>query len=289
MIKKIIFLSFLTAVLSVTAIHAEIETGWISGQIMIKDKVPLSNAMIVFFDAKSGPPPSTDKYFRVPDGIDEVDSEGRFRVSLPAGKYYIGAIKRLSAEKAGPPLDGDYFFISEDKEGNPMQHVIENGKEVKLGTLAEAVPYKRSLPEGVTGISGTILDTAGKPVEGAILFAYYTETMTGLPTFTSYKTGKDGKYIITVDKGGQYFLRVRDIYGGGPPIPGSIMGGYGEEKPTAATAKTGEITKGVDIKVIRHLEMGPKHQPEAGADENIRENQIKKMKQEMERKIENTK
>ncbi|MBI5099950.1 MAG: carboxypeptidase regulatory-like domain-containing protein [Nitrospirae bacterium] len=289
MIKKIIFLSFLIAVLSATAIHAEIETGWISGQIMIKDDGPLADAMIVFFDTQSGPPPSLDKYFRVPNGIDEINAEGRFRISLPAGKYYIGAIKRASTEKAGPPLDGDYFFISGDKEGNPIQHVIEYGKELKLGALAGAVPYKRSLPEGVTGISGTILDMAGKPVEGAILFAYYTETMTGIPTFTSYKTGKDGKYIITVDKGGQYFLRVRDVYGGGPPIPGSIMGGYGEEKPTAATAKTGEMTKGIDIKVIRHLEMGPKHQPGAGADENFRENQIKKMQQEMEKKIENKK
>ncbi|MBI4826974.1 MAG: carboxypeptidase regulatory-like domain-containing protein [Nitrospirae bacterium] len=285
MIKKAALLFVLILMLSVTVIHAEIETGWISGRIMIKDNGPLADAMIVFFDTQSGPPPSIDKYFRVPDGIDEVDAEGGFRVSLPVGKYYIGAIKRVSAEKAGPPLDGDYFFISEDKDGKPIQHIIENGKEVKLGTLTDAVPFKRSLPEGVTGISGTILDMADIPVEGAILFAYYTETLTGIPTFTSYKTGKDGKYIITVDTGGVYYLRVRDVYGGGPPVPGAIMGGYGEEKPTAIVAKTGEISGGVDIKVIRHLEMGPKHQPDA-TNENFMEEQMRKIKQEMENTIE---
>jgi hypothetical protein len=61
-----------------------------------------------------------------------------------------------------------------------------------------------------------------------------------------------------VDKGGNYFLRVRDIYGGGPPVKGAIMGGYGQEKATSVNVKTGEITEGIDITVTRHLDMGPK-------------------------------
>ncbi|MBI5739254.1 MAG: carboxypeptidase regulatory-like domain-containing protein [Nitrospirae bacterium] len=276
MIKKAVLLSFLIIIFTAIYSHSEVETGWISGRMMIKGGGPMSNGMIAFFDAQTGPPPSLDKYFRVPDGVDGIDAEGRFRTMLPVGRYYLGAIKRVSGDKAGPPQDGDYFIISEDKAGNPRQYLIEKDKELNIGVIADAVPYKRRVPEDATGISGTVHDMAGSPVEGAIVFAYYTETMTGIPPFTSYKTGKDGKYIITVDRGGRYYLRVRDVYGGGPPVPGAIMGGYGEEMPAPVTVKTGELTGNVDIKVIRHMEKGPGgRQPEAGA---ARENQQEQKK-----------
>lgn len=262
----------------------EIKTGWISGKITIKDSDAMSGGMIVLFNVKSGPPPSADKYVRVPDIMGDIDTEGKFHLLIPEGKYYMGAIMRISGDMAGPPLDGDYFIISQDQYGNPVSYTVETGKDLDIGTISGAVPFKRKVAEGVSGISGKIIDISGEPVEGAVVFAYITNTMTGIPIFTSYKTGKDGKYFISMDKGSQYYLRVRDIYGGGPPVPGAIMGGYGEEKPTAVTVITGEVTKDMDIKVIRHLEMGPKGQPETGPDESIMEEQMKKMKQEMEKK-----
>jgi len=285
MIKRAALLTFLVILSLLTALSAEeYETGWIEGQLMIKDRGAMSDGMVVFFDARSGPPPSLDRYFRIPDEVGVLDAEGKFRVPLMPGKYYMGAIKRISGEKAGPPLDGDYFSISQDKEGKPLAYVIEKGKDLNIGTISDAVPFKRTIAEGVTGISGIILDMTSNPVEGAIVFAYITETMTGLPPFTSYKTGKDGKYFIGFDKGGKYYLRVRDIYGGGPPIPGAIMGAYGETSATAVAVKTGEITKGIDIKVVRHLEMGPKGQHTGiGVDKNIQEEQKKKTKEEVEK------
>ncbi len=287
MIKKAVLFSFLFLFSFIITLSAEeVEIGWISGQLMIKEGGPMSDGMVVFFNVKSGPPPSLDRYLRTPDEIGELDGEGRFKVPLLTGSYYMGAIKRISGERAGPPLDGDFFFISQDvKEKKPLAYIIEKDKELNVGVISEAAPFKRTIPEGVAGISGTILDMAGNPVEGAIVFAYLTETMTGIPPFTSYRTGKDGKYFIGVDKGGKYYLRVRDLYGGGPPIPGAIMGAYGEEAPSPVEVKTGEVTKPLDIKVIRHLEMGPKsQQPAIGADKGIQEEQKKKAKEEMEKK-----
>ena len=124
----------------------------------------------------------------------------------------------------------------------------------------------------------------GNPVKGAIVFAYFTETMTGLPPFTSYRTGKDGKYFISVSHTGKYYLRVRDVYGGGPPVAGAIMGGYGEEKPAPVYVRTGEITKGKDITVVRHMQRGPKGQNVGiGLNKKIQEELKKKMKEQIEK------
>jgi hypothetical protein len=276
--NKVILFSFILLLLAIPIFAEEIETGWISGQIMIKGDGPMSNGMVVFFNAETGPPPAPDKYLRIPDEVGDLDEEGKFRMELPVGKYYMGAIKRMSGEQIGPPQDGDYFFISRDQEGIPVAYIIEKGKSLSVGVISEAVPFKRTVAENITGISGTITDLTGKPVEGAIVFAYITETMTGLPPFTSYRTGPDGKYLIRVDKGGKYYLRVRDVYGGGPPVAGAVMGGYGEEAPVPVEVKTGEVTQGIDIKVIRHLEIGPKGR-------QMQQTTEKELQQKMEQKM----
>lgn len=275
--KKVylILLLFLTLV-AAPLFAEEIETGWISGQMMIRGGGAMSNGMVVFFRADEGPVPAPERYLRIPDEVADLDAKGKFRVELPAGRYFMGAIKRMSGELIGPPQDGDYFFISEDAEGKPLVYSIENDRSLSVGILSDAVPFKRTIAEDATGISGLITDMKGKPVKGAIVFAYFTPTMTGLPPFTSYRTGPDGKYFISVSNKGTYYLRVRDLYGGGPPVPGAMMGGYGEEKPAPVTVTTGEITKGINIAVIRHLEMGPKSRvPGLGVDKAIQE-RIKK-------------
>jgi len=162
--------------------------------------------------------------------------------------------------------------------------MIEKGKNLNVGVISEAVIFRREIPEDVTGISGKILDLSGNPVNRAIVFAYFTETMTGLPPFTSYRTGKDGNYFISVSRGGKYYLRVRDVYGGGPPVSGAVMGAYGEEKPAPVIVHKGQITERVDIKVIRHLERGPKGQQMGiGINKNIKEELKKKTKEEKEK------
>ena len=285
MIKKCAILFSLLILLSAVPLYAEkFETGLISGQMMIKGGGSMSGGMIVFFKSDEGPVPNPNRYLRIPDEVADLDEEGRFRVVLPEGKYFMGAIKRMSGDMIGPPQDGDYFFISQDAEGLPFVYAIEKDKNLNIGIIAEAVPFKRVVPEDATGIKGIISELNGNPVEGAIVFAYFTETMTGLPPFASYRTGKDGKYFISVSHAGKYYLRVRDKYGGGPPVSGAIMGGYGEEKPAPVTVKTGEITERMDIKVVRQMERGPKGQNVGiGINKNLQDDLKKKMKEQVEK------
>ncbi len=266
--KRLIFLSaFFFAVFFIFSIVSakdvkELKAGAISGQLMIKNGGPMSGGSVFIFNDATGPPPSKEKYWRVPDYIAPIDNDGRFSVELPEGKYYLGAIKRISEKKnIGPPEEGDFFFAGADEKGMPKAYIIKKGEGTDIGVISEAVPFKRAivkLRNGITAIEGTVLDTDGKPVEGALVFAYTTPTMVGKPIFASEKTGKDGKYILRVHEGGKYYLKVRDIYGGGPPVSGAIIGGYGQEAPVAVAVKTGESTKGIDINVIRFPGRGAK-------------------------------
>jgi len=254
MLKKILPLFLLLVSLSAVPVSAENNaTGQISGQIMISDGQPLSDGNVVFFNAETGAVPDPQKYLRIPDELGNLDQEGRFLITLPVGKYYMGAIKRMSGKDFGPPLDGDYFFINRDKDGILVQYVIEKDKTLDIAGIAGAVPFKHITVEKPTGITGTIRDLNGEPVAGAVVFAYVTETLTGLPPFTSYKTGSDGKYLIKMEAG-TYYLRVRDLYGGGQPVPGAIMGIYGNEKPVAVRVRKDELTTDVNISVERHME-----------------------------------
>lgn len=265
--KRLMFLTLFCTIIPLTfnAVLAQevkqAKTGTISGQIMIKGDGPLAGGRVFFFNDASGPPPSREKYWRIPDYVTDTDNSGKFSIELPEGKYYLGAIKTISGGKIGPPAEGDIFYAGTDEQGKPKAYIIKQGLKTDIGVISEAAPFKRSVVkfgDGITAIEGTVLDSAGKPVEGALVFAFLSPAMVGRPLFASDRTGKDGKYILRVHEGGKYYLRVRSVYGGGPPKAGEIIGDYGEKEPVAVTIKSGEKIRGVNIKVRRFTERGPK-------------------------------
>jgi hypothetical protein len=262
--KKLIFLAsfFFIAIFMFSVVSAqELKKGRISGKLMIKDGGPMGDSMIHFFNAETGPIPNPDKYWMVPDDITETNQNGEFTIELREGKYYIGAIKRVSGKKeVGPPLIGDFFFISQDEKGTPKLYIVKKGEDTNIGTISEATPFKGwVIKDKITAIEGSVL-VDGKPVEGALVFGYTLPTMVGKPDFVSDRADKDGKYILRVPEGGSYYLMARDLYGGGPPVEGAVMGVYGDKTPTAVTVKAGESKKGIDLKAIRFPGRGPRQE-----------------------------
>jgi hypothetical protein len=201
----------------------------------------------------------------VPDAVAPIGDAGVFSLELPPGKYYLGALKRISAEKnVGPPAEGDYFLRAQDTTGDPKAFIVRKGETTDIGTIADASPFKRSVvnySEGITTIEGVVRDSEGKAVMGAVVFAYNKPAARGKPLFVSDKTGNDGKYILRVSEGGKYYLKVRDVYGGGPPKGGEIVGTYWQGVPVEASVKTGEITRGVAIQITRFPGRGPGQKP----------------------------
>lgn len=226
-----------------------VKTGSITGKIAEKGKGPLTGGMVLFFSEKSGPPPSATRYWRVPTHSFSIDKNGRFKATLPEGKYYMGATQKLLGEQLGPPGDGDLFFISQDKSGKPQLHTVKGNEILDMGLISEAKPFSRKtlVTEGITSIQGTITDEKGSPVEGMLVFAFPTPTMFGRPLFVSERTDKDGHYLLRLYGEGKYFLSSRANYGGGPPTAEQNMGTYAKGQPV--TLQTGEIVKGINITV----------------------------------------
>jgi len=253
------FFFFMLCFVSV-AFAQSVNKGIIAGQLMIKGGGPLAGGQVLLFNDASGPPPSQVKYWRVPDYITQIDEGGRFSIELPAGKYYLGAIKRISGEKIGPPADGDYVFTNADEKGSPKSYVVKNGEKIELGVISEAVPFqKRAVIPGaeITAIEGAVFNTEGKMVEGALVSAQLTPLSTGRhPLFTSERTGKDGHYILKVHDGGNYYLRVRSMHDKGPPAAGEMVGAYGGKEPRAVAVKKGQIIRGIDITVVQFMGRG---------------------------------
>ena len=111
--------------------------------------------------------------------------------------------------------------------------------------------------KGITAIEGIILDSEGKPVEGAYVFAFVSPATVGRPLFTSDPTSKDGRFILRVHDSGTYYLKARSSYGGGPPVPGESIGNYGEKEPVAVTVDKGDRLSGFVIKMRKFAGRGP--------------------------------
>ena len=260
--KRTVYLIISLSVL-LLAVIARAEEGTTTGQITGSWITPKNGAMagglVLLFNEASGPPPAHERYWRVSDIKADIDKEGGFSAEVEAGNYYLAAIKRTKENEPGPPLDGDFYYLSRDANGAPRLYTVKNGEKTDVGTITEASPFKRAslkTADGITALEGTITGPEGKPVAGALVLAYLSPEMEGRPLFISDKTGADGKYLLRVSEGGDYYLKIRNVYGGGTPETGAIMGHYGTGAPAAASVTTGAIRKGMDIKGTRFAGQG---------------------------------
>jgi hypothetical protein len=262
--KIILILQLLLFCLAGSAYAEEARTGLISGRVMVKEAIPMSDGLIFIFNEASGAPPSFDKYWRVPDEVVKTDADGKFRAVLSKGRYYLGAIKRKTDEEIGPLQEGD-LFLPFYADGAPIVYAVSSGSSTDLGEIRGAQPFSKSILKtggGVTAIEGIVTDSSAKPIENALVFAFLTSTMLGKPLFISEKTGKDGKYMLRVYEGGNYYLKIRNSYGGGAMKAGEIMGNYGQEQPAAVKVTTGSIVKNINITGMFFSGQGPKANPQ---------------------------
>lgn len=253
MIKYFIFLLiFLTFNFATSFATEKTAMGTITGKILLKSGKALSNGKVYFFKEGSGPPPLQSKYWRTPDEIVETDAEGRFTMNLAEGRYYLSAIKKMTKDLIGPPVEGDYVYPDSrtDLPQDQSMYVVTKNQKTDVGVISEAVVYKKkttNIEKNITAIEGTVVDSVGKPVAGAIAFAFLTSKIIGKPAFVSERTGDDGKYLLKVSQGGTYFIKIRTTLKGSHPEAGEVIGVFGKDKPEALTLKTGEVLRGINI------------------------------------------
>lgn len=243
--------------------------GTLSGKVMIKENTPMANGMLLLYNPHLGPPPHPYKYWRIPDMIISTDQNGGFSVDLAEGTYYMMIAQKSANDEIGPPSKDEFLYFHSDKEGNAAPISIEAGKKLEMGTLSTAFFWtadKVEREKGVTSASGVVTDDSGQPVNNVIVFAYLSSEATGRPAFVSDRTDKAGKFIIRFYEGGNYFLKVRGVIGGGKPRAGEFTNVTREFAPTMITLKKDEKLKDVKLQVKMFTSTGnnPAAPPESG-------------------------
>jgi hypothetical protein len=174
--------------------------------------------------------------------------EGDFSLVLPPGKYQLVLRKRAEGESVGPVATGDY----RSEIIGPI--TVRAGETITRDIIAprkvgesKGMPTLNKVP-AKTGISGTVRDSDGKPVQGARVQAYQHSQMSERPKYVSEGSGVDGSYSLFFPEGGTYYLAARNKFGG-PPKIGELYGRYddGTVEPSAVYVKDGEILKNVNI------------------------------------------
>ncbi|NVN99419.1 MAG: carboxypeptidase regulatory-like domain-containing protein [Geobacteraceae bacterium] len=224
----------------------------ISGQIMIDAKTPMSHGVILLFDKNLGPPPSMGRYWRVPDLITPLGKDGKFSLEVVDGTYYLQFSQKNPKAEIGPAIDKEYFYFHGDSDGNATPLEIVNNKGLNLGRLKAFLwtPDIVQRDKGITAVEGVVVDTEGKPVERAVVLAYYNPVGQGRPIFISDRTDKKGRYQLRTNDGGTFYLKVRSVIGGGKPAAGEYLNTTKEFEPLPVTLKKGEKLKDITLKVM---------------------------------------
>jgi hypothetical protein len=225
--------------------------GTITGQVMIGGEKPMAPGIVLLYDSKNGPPPALGLYWRVPDLIMPLDRSGRFALDVPAGTYFIQAVQKDPAAEIGPPQGKEYLYFHGDDKGIATPLVVKGGDELALGSLTAFLwsPAMIRRAAGITALEGTVVDLDNKPVERAVVLAYYSDTGQGRPVFISDRSDKNGHFQLRTNDGGTFFLKVRSVVGGGRPEDGEYLNTTREFLPVKVNLKKGEKLQGVTLRV----------------------------------------
>ena len=226
-----------------TYVDGQGKTG-IRGHVVLKgDGTPLDGSYVnIYPDAISnllGP----SQFISTP-----TDSNGYYQLEVPEGIYYVVARKRVSGQSTGPLAPGDYY-----SEHQRILTRVETGKfvEVDLPVVVMKAPmfFKNRVVEKETdtGISGVLVDQAGKPVMGGFAMAYSDKEMKRLPDFASTLSDQEGRFTIYLPEGSSYYVAAR-IHAWDMPSPGEPYGKYGGESPVLVDVVTDSFVK--DVKIV---------------------------------------
>jgi hypothetical protein len=203
---------------------AAAEGSGIAGSILFEGK-PLGRAYLqVYADAKAN--------FRgMGLSATPVGEDGRFRIKLPPGRYYVLARKRQAGGMYGPPGRDDYVGYF---PGNPVEVKAGAFARADVETTTRVDLLEKNLPaEGPTGgwFDGIVTDGAGRPQAGVYVLFYADEALSGAPAFVAGPTDPKGAFRVRAAVG-TFHLLARSGLGG--PIE------RGEWRGTALVTGTGK-------------------------------------------------
>jgi len=177
-----------------------------------------------------------------------TNAEGIYELPLPAGNYFLVAVKTAASGVAGL-REGDLFCFY---GGNPVR--VEPGRVANVGFNLVRVE-KDPPPDPAYGVSGAVFDEDGKPLPGAVVYFYRSPSdgFKGIPGFFA-RTGGDGTFRVRLRKG-TFFAVARKRESGdlfGPTQIGDRFAAYVRNPITLAE---GGPTRGIRLDAVRRLSM----------------------------------
>ncbi len=228
-----------------TYVDGQGKTG-IRGRVVLKEEgTPLGGSYVNIYPDTISNLLGPSQFISTP-----TDSSGYYQLEIPAGVYYVVGRKRLSGQSTGPLSPGDYY-----SEHQRLITRVETGKfvEVDLPVVVMKAPmfFKNRVVEAETdtGISGVLVDQAGKPVMGGFAMAYSDKEMKRLPDYASTLSDEQGRFTIYLPEGSSYYVAAR-IHAWDMPTPGEPYGKYGGESPVLLEVATGNFVKDVQIVMV---------------------------------------
>jgi hypothetical protein len=173
--------------------------------------------------------------------------DGRFRLKLPPGRYYLLARKRQGGGMYGPPGKDDYIAYY---PGNPVEvrQGFFGGITIEATTrvdLLEEIWFTEG--KGAGWFEGVVSEASGKAVAGLYVLFYKEAERAGTPAFVAGPTDEGGRFRVRAAEG-PFYLTARSGLGG----PVEQGGWYGTWRGPGG----GEALKDASGGEIR-IEVGP--------------------------------
>jgi len=210
--------------------------------VVVHDGSPVEGAVVFVYTDLGSQLKGMGYLMSAPTGTD-----GRFNLQLEDGTYYLLARKRQGRSGVGPLRAGDLVGYS---PANPLK--VRSGQASPMSIPLLEVPDKVERMQGSlfgsTRISGRIVDAQGQPVAGVRAVIYDRPQMLDRPLYVSQPTGNDGRYVISLPQGGEYFVAARNTLGGAP-APGDLYGTYNRDPEHRLQVESGSVHDDIDMVV----------------------------------------
>ena len=157
--------------------------------------------------------------------------DGRFKVKLPPGRYYVLARKRQGGGMYGPPGRDDYVGYF---PGNPVEVRAGafNRIDLEMTTRVDQLEANWSKGgESAGWFEGAVKDASAKPLAGIYVLFYADAAMSGTPALVAGPTDGEGTFKVRAAVG-TFHVLARSRLGG--PVESGEWYGTGKVSGTGA-------------------------------------------------------
>lgn len=172
------------------------EAALIRGRVVDVEGRPLAGVKLFVYDSANVRRPAT--FISPPSAAD-----GATVITVPPGIYRV--VARIKKDDSyGPLMPGDKH--SGEPAVMDLTTEAELEQEFTVADIRDLGRRRQAIAVDSVRLSGLILDSDGKPVANAYVFASAVRDGSRIPDYISAWTGEDGRYAIIVPAGHKHYV-----------------------------------------------------------------------------------